>query len=438
MSTAAVTQQPDLDVVQHPVLGPLKFPKDMGPDERNEAIDRAMAARPNAGLAPVAGGPKSQPQMQPSYLMHALQPEGDIQNPQQPAESFALAHPEERGNLLGAAAVGAIGALPSGTIAPIARAGLNLVKAHPIASTIALEAAKQLPIVGKYASKIPSWLPLMAGGHPEISEREAIPGKLGPEIEEGPRFPSGNMRAQEGEYVESQPAAPSGPPIARSEVVRPLGLPESASAARDLRYRRGPGEVAPEDVSAPDENVLAGRQGVRIARPVERGPQHALPAATAEASPASIAPPKSATPITDPGKLGDLLNEGTGGELPEGHTAVKGSSLIRSYKYDPATKEFEAGLNGNSKTPGGVYVHGDVEPEAVAKFEATKSKGAAWKELKDTPGVTYVGKIVNGERVYAKPPRDLGSASPNDLTPILQDSLDAVKAKKAARIARPN
>jgi hypothetical protein len=38
-------QDDDLEVVQHPVLGPLKFPKDMPPEERNEAIDRAMAAR---------------------------------------------------------------------------------------------------------------------------------------------------------------------------------------------------------------------------------------------------------------------------------------------------------------------------------------------------------------------------------------------------------
>lgn len=33
---------PQIETVQHPTLGPLKFPMDMGPDERNEAIDRAM------------------------------------------------------------------------------------------------------------------------------------------------------------------------------------------------------------------------------------------------------------------------------------------------------------------------------------------------------------------------------------------------------------
>lgn len=51
--------QPELDTVQHPVLGTLKFPKDMGPDERNEVIERHLAERPNNGLAPAAGAPPS-------------------------------------------------------------------------------------------------------------------------------------------------------------------------------------------------------------------------------------------------------------------------------------------------------------------------------------------------------------------------------------------
>lgn len=39
------TQQPELETVQHPTLGPLQFPKDMGPDERNEVIQRHLAER---------------------------------------------------------------------------------------------------------------------------------------------------------------------------------------------------------------------------------------------------------------------------------------------------------------------------------------------------------------------------------------------------------
>jgi hypothetical protein len=33
---------PELETIDHPTLGPLKFPTDMGPDERNESIQRAM------------------------------------------------------------------------------------------------------------------------------------------------------------------------------------------------------------------------------------------------------------------------------------------------------------------------------------------------------------------------------------------------------------
>jgi hypothetical protein len=83
-----------------------------------------------------------------------------------------------------------------------------------------------------------------------------------------------------GEYVDT-PAAParSGPPIAHAQVVEPKLLPQSASVARDLPYRKGPGEVAPEDVNAPAPNILAGRQGIRIAPPIPQRPGLALPEA---------------------------------------------------------------------------------------------------------------------------------------------------------------
>ncbi len=45
MSSPAIVPDQDLDVVQHPTLGTLKFPKDMPPDERNLSIVRAMAMR---------------------------------------------------------------------------------------------------------------------------------------------------------------------------------------------------------------------------------------------------------------------------------------------------------------------------------------------------------------------------------------------------------
>lgn len=57
MSTAAVT--PQLDTVQHPTLGPLKFPRDMGFDERNKIIEDMEAT--DSHQAEVAKGKEFKP-----------------------------------------------------------------------------------------------------------------------------------------------------------------------------------------------------------------------------------------------------------------------------------------------------------------------------------------------------------------------------------------
>jgi hypothetical protein len=53
---SAAVQTPDLDVVQHPTLGTLKFPKDMPYEERNESIQRTLLSRPDLQAPP--GVPK--------------------------------------------------------------------------------------------------------------------------------------------------------------------------------------------------------------------------------------------------------------------------------------------------------------------------------------------------------------------------------------------
>src|SRR5207302_447147 len=55
----AAAQDPQLDTVQHPTLGTLKFPKEMGPDERNESIDRALLSRPDAQAPPAVPKPQT-------------------------------------------------------------------------------------------------------------------------------------------------------------------------------------------------------------------------------------------------------------------------------------------------------------------------------------------------------------------------------------------
>jgi KTSC domain len=81
--------------------------------------------------------------------------------------------------------------------------------------------------------------------------------------------------------------------------------------------------------------------------------------------------------------------------LPEGHIPVD-SSALKSYKYDPLTREFES-----VTTNGSHYIHGDVDPAQVAQFEAADSKGRAWNELRKNS--TLVAKVVNGKRVPVKP-----------------------------------
>ena len=116
-------------------------------------------------------------------------------------------------------------------------------------------------------------------------------------------------------------------------------------------------------------------------------------------------------------KIMDLLNQGLGGRglepnvplkdqggvvtpkpvetIPEGHTPVE-SSAIKSYKYDPATREFETVTQSGSR-----YIHGDVSPEQAQAFEAAKSKGKAWNDLRQNS--TLVAKVVNGKRIPIRP-----------------------------------
>lgn len=307
----------------------------------------APSVAPNAGLAPPAGSPATQP-MEPSHLAQALNPatssSSAIANPQQPAEQFALDNPEQQGKLAVAAGIGA-----AGTGLPVAAPAIAKVAArHPFISNVigsaAISQARNIPVVGKYIPPMAEMLPWMrtVGG---AAESEPIP-----PIEQGPRFPSGNMRATEGEYMPPQESGPNARPrVAPSQVVTPRALPESGSVARDLPYRRGPGEVAPEevgsadanrlavrvpprgngrlltgrtetsapyrygpgeippeDVSAPDPTVLAGKKGVIVPRPEPRHPQRALPPAPEIAKPeaktvtAIHPPPRSEWPPPEP------------------------------------------------------------------------------------------------------------------------------------------
>lgn len=129
-----------------------------------------------------------------------------------------------------------------------------------------------------------------------------------------------------------------------------------------------------------------------------------IPAETPAAKAAEPAP----KPDTSPKKMGELLNQATGGRplaknvplkdqikaavqaqapLPEGFTRalsknadtgeLEPSDVLRGYQYDLAKREFTAITN-----TGQSYTHGDVSPEEVEAFENADSKGKAWNQLR--------------------------------------------------------
>ncbi len=90
-------------------------------------------------------------------------------------------------------------------------------------------------------------------------------------------------------------------------------------------------------------------------------------------------------------------------KLPQGFSPVD-SSALKGFKYDPHTREFESITQGGQH-----YIYGDVDPDVAAKFEAADSKGTAWSELRKSPGVTQVAKVVNGKRISTRPARGLSN-----------------------------
>ena len=73
-------------------------------------------------------------------------------------------------------------------------------------------------------------------------------------------------------------------------------------------------------------------------------------------------------------------------ELPEGYKPTE-SSLIRGYKYDPATETFHSVTN-----TGQHYAYKGVTPDQFKAFEDAPSKGSAWNQLRRGPGVVQVEK----------------------------------------------
>jgi len=256
---------------------------------------------------------------------------------------------------------------------------------------------------------------------------------------------------------EGLPEVEEGQGTATAHLHKAIPVNEMGNARMELTPRRVPGEIAPEQVA-----VRPGRSGTISARPIPARPGLLLkgdvepvypgapqPQATPEllqSRPLAIGartppPDQSANlgsipvktgpqpaPITR-ARVGDLLDQATGGkslapstplrqQLDRITPAPRESSVIKSHSYDPNAKEITVTTHA-----GQTYTYGDVSPEQAAEFE-NGSKGQAWGRLQKSSSV-LVKK--NGKPVT---PSASKSASPDDLTPILEESVKKAKAKK--------
>ena len=206
---------------------------------------------------------------------------------------------------------------------------------------------------------------------------------------------------------EGLPEVEAGQGAATEHLHRAIQPNEMGNARLELTPRRVPGEIAPEAI----------RPRAFTARSVEPIPQRRGLMLKGEVL------------DTRPAKIGNLLNEATGGkplapgipirqQLDRAPVAPKESSVVKSHSYDAGKNELTITTHN-----GQTYKYADVSPDQAAEF-ASGSKGQALNRLKKS-GSVLIEK--NGQ-----PARPIGSrtASPNDLTPILEESVRRAKSKK--------
>jgi hypothetical protein len=160
-------------------------------------------------------------------------------------------------------------------------------------------------------------------------------------------------------------------------------------------------ETAPieRDATLNKQNIpeYAGEDEEETAPAAKTEAQPVAPQSTTAAQPApKVTPAKveeqireslggTPTPTIKPGVT--MRNQAAASSLPEGFTPVK-SSALQGYKYDAATQEFDAITNTGQR-----FRHGEVTQDQFDAFEKADSKGKAWSDLRNSPGVTPLGKV---------------------------------------------
>lgn len=172
--------------------------------------------------------------------------------------------------------------------------------------------------------------------------------------------------------------------------------------APPITVRRVPGEIAPEAIYprayAQPAQPIPPRQGLLLhgQKEVPTVPE-GLPPVKVMPKPAAVQASVERALGNEPVQIkpGVPIKNQIPPKVPEGFTPVE-SSALSSYKYDPATREFQAHTTSGKVT----YVYGDVSPEDAAAFASAESKGQAFQQIKQNP---LVAKIIDGKRIPVKP-----------------------------------
>ena len=421
MSTPAVTPNPrtlaqrvrakfpgsydDLDdyTLEQKVLA--KYPQYSDLPQTPSPQEQQVASRPGVprpSLYAPTGAPQSQVPWQQSRLGKQDNSDPDLARMNRNIYAADAASNPTPGDALAAG-----GALAAGTGVVRSLPFLaNVARQHPtitaLAAQEAVHQARQIPGVGRFIPAAAEWLPFLIPGlkgkGAEAAETEAPP----PSTDQIPGRPY--MPNQRFQRPEPQPVPQrTGPLLLEGEVQQPAPTPpELTTETRTL-----PGQVGPERIYGPRPKPappIPQRSGLQLSGEVQQAappPQpmsrtavsqkldQALPQALGAAEPLQPnVPLREQLPFTR-SRVADTL--------PEGHTPVE-SSAMRSYRYDPQTREFQV----MPKSGNAIAVYGDVSPEEAQSFADAESKGKAWQQIRQNP---LVAKIVNGKRVAVKPAR---------------------------------
>jgi hypothetical protein len=277
----------------------------------------------------------------------------------------------------------------------------------------AADAITKLPVIDK----------VVAAGK-MLAKYKAVPGKLSDIWGDPPTYPGAPLpEAPPAEVLQSQPLAtgaqpsPASPASALGKIPAPWRMVNRESPPLPDAFQSpiprppgtvdnpGPGPTLPtEPAAAPPVDVS--KKGVAQAVDNSLGVQPVKAGVPMRYQFKSAPPAEGSVPADN---------------IPEGHTPVEGSSSVRSFKYDADAQEMHI-----APKKGYTYVYGDVSPDQAADFQAAKSKGNGWAAIRDSSSPLVAKITEDGKRIAVKPTVTSGE----DLTGVLQDSVDAVKKAK--------